>query len=149
MLIKEATKIDAQNLTDLTFRSKAHWGYSSEQLEIWRDDLTVTANYIVENEVYVLFVETKIIGYYSWSKQSDGSIELNNLFVDPPFIGQGFGKILMQDFLARIKERGINMIQLFSEPQAENFYSRFGFKTVGQHQSSIKDRFLPIMELKL
>mgnify|MGYP003691115587 FL=1 len=118
-------------------------------MEIWKDDLTITADHIIENKFYVLLDEVKIIGYYSWSKNGDGSIELNNLFVDPPFIGQGFGKMLMQDFLKRINELGIKKVQLFSEPQVENFYSRFGFKTIGQHQSSIKDRFLPIMELKL
>lgn len=31
----------------------------------------------------------------------------------------------------------------------ENFYKSFGFETVGQLQSSIKDRYLPVMELRI
>ena len=38
---------------------------------------------------------------------------------------------------------------LDADPNAESFYARFGFTQVGQLQSSIKDRFLPIMELIL
>ncbi|AYN02731.1 GNAT family N-acetyltransferase [Chryseobacterium sp. 3008163] len=38
-------------------------------------------------------------------------------------------------------------ITLDAEPNAKNFYKTFGFQTVGQLESSIKDRYLPIMEL--
>jgi N-acetylglutamate synthase-like GNAT family acetyltransferase len=149
MMIRKATLTDAKYLTALTFRSKAHWNYSQEQLDGWKEDLTISADYILVNEVFVLLDQSEIIGYYSWIVDHEGIIELDNLFVDPPHIGNGFGKILMHDFLERIKNEGEKKIRLYSEPQVEKFYAHFGFQTVGQHQSSIKDRFLPIMQLTL
>ncbi len=43
----------------------------------------------------------------------------------------------------------IDKITLDAEPNAENFYRIFGFETIGQLESSIKDRYLPIMELQV
>ncbi|MFT6245466.1 MAG: hypothetical protein ACJA0U_003079 [Salibacteraceae bacterium] len=46
MIIEIASTSDAKDLTDLTIRSKSYWGYSSEQIEEWRDDLTISADYL-------------------------------------------------------------------------------------------------------
>lgn len=48
-------------LTDITI-DKAFWGYSQNQIEIWKDDLTISENYINKNEVYKLILENEIIG---------------------------------------------------------------------------------------
>ena len=65
----------------------------------------------------------------------------------PEYIGKGFGNYLMLDFLNRIKEnRDVKKILLDADPNAEKFYQKFGFTTIGQLETSIKNRFLPIME---
>ena len=55
----------------------------------------------------------------------------------------------MDDFLKRVKIIGFEKVILDSEPKAVAFYEKLGFKTIGQLPTSIKDRFLPIMELTL
>jgi ribosomal protein S18 acetylase RimI-like enzyme len=60
-----------------------------------------------------------------------------------------YGKKLMEDLYDRIQQKGFEKIVLDSDPQAEAFYKKLGFKVVGQLASSIKDRFLPIMELEV
>jgi len=55
----------------------------------------------------------------------------------------------MIHFLEKVKQSARNKIHLDAEPKAEEFYKLFGFKTIEQLESSIKDRFLPIMELKI
>jgi len=149
MRIDKATQIDAIDLTELTIRSKSHWNYSAEQIEEWRNDLTVSETYILEKEVYKLTKNNHIIGYYSFIKINDIDVKLENLFVDPKFIGCGFGKILMSDFLQRIKKTKIEKIILDADPNAEKFYKQIGFKTIGKLETSIKNRFLPIMELRI
>ncbi|NOQ71824.1 MAG: GNAT family N-acetyltransferase [Crocinitomix sp.] len=148
-MIRKAMKMDADILTDLTFRSKAFWNYSPEQLHAWKVELAITTDYVLENEVFVLLLKSKVIGYYSWLVHDNDTVELGNLFIDPPCMNKGNGKILMNDFLERVKSSGKKKIRLFSEPQVEKFYGQFGFQTIGQHQSSIEGRFLPIMELAL
>ena len=150
MKIEKTIRTDAKELTELTIRSKSHWDYSKQQIEKWRDDLTVSETYIIEKEVYKLIDDkNKIIGYYSYFKIDELNIKLENLFVEPKFIGCGYGKMLMSDFLERVKKTKSEKIILDADPNVEKFYEHIGFKVIGQLETSIKDRFLPIMELKI
>ena len=140
---------DNELLTTITKMSKAYWGFSDEILQEWEHLLTITKDYIEKNKVYKLLQNDQIIGYYSYFSTDENTIKLDNIFILPEFIGKGFGKILMNDFLKNIKQLGINKVTLDSEPNAEKFYKTFGFETIGQLESSIKDRYLPIMELQI
>lgn len=147
--IQIAKPEDHSIVTDITFDGKSYWGFSKEQLAEWKTDLTITPEYIKENETYLLVFENKIIGYYSYIKLNDAEIELDNLFLYQKYIGKGFGKLLMKDFLERMKISAVKSVILVSEPNAEKFYSLFGFLTYERKESKIKGRFLPKMRLSL
>ncbi|MFK7948009.1 MAG: GNAT family N-acetyltransferase [Saprospiraceae bacterium] len=149
MKIQQAKPKDAAAITALTLRSKDYWNYGSELIESWRKELTVTPEFIENNEVYNLIDEDKIIGFYIYSAENQLTVKLNFLFVEPNFIGQGYGKILVNDFLNRIKTTSYKSVIVDADPNAEPFYNRLGFQVVDQLPSSIEGRFLPIMELKL
>ncbi|BDW93959.1 GNAT family N-acetyltransferase [Muricauda ruestringensis] len=149
MKIKKAHRTDANKITDLTIRSKDFWNYGAEQIAEWKDDLTITSDYIDENQVFKLSVENEIIGFYAFNSQDKNTVKLNFLFVEPKFIGKGYGKILLNDFLKRMEETDYDKITLDADPNVENFYTRAGFKVVGRLQSSIKNRYLPIMEMEI
>lgn len=149
LVITKSTLEDHEILTDITKKSKAYWGYSDEQIEIWSELLIITKNYIEINHVYKLIIEDKTVGYYSYFYLNEKEVKLDNLFVLPNYIGTGLGKLLMNNFLNRIKNSEIEKIILDSEPNAEKFYDYFGFKKVGQIETSIKNRYLPIMELRV
>jgi len=149
MKIELAKNIDNIELSELTVRSKAYWNYSSEQIEKWEEDLTISTEYIDKNEVWKLKKDDKLIGYYSFQSVDYEKVKLDNIFIDPEFIGRGYGKILMNHFFKQVKNKGFETIYLDSDPNAEKFYQNLGFKVVGQLESSIKNRFLPIMELEI
>lgn len=147
MRIEKALAEDAQELTELTLLSKSYWNYSDQQMKSFRDDLTITKDYISKNEVYKLIDKNEIVGYYSFFKKNNENITLDNLFVAPTSIRKGIGKKLMIDFFQRIQKIEFVRATLEADPNAENFYAKFGFKVVGKSESSIKNRFLPIMEI--
>ena len=149
MKIVNATSKDDEVLTFITKKSKAFWGYSEEQILIWNNSLTVSKEYIENNTVFKLITEDTIIGYYSYFNIEKDTIKLDNLFILPEFIGKGFGKLLMNDFINRLEKSEIKKVRLHADPNAENFYSKLGFKKVGSFETSIKNRFMPIMELYL
>ncbi|KQX00607.1 GNAT family N-acetyltransferase [Flavobacterium sp. Root420] len=149
MSIEKAINTDHQILTQITKKSKAFWGYSEEQIEIWSEFLTVTSGYVDANMVYKLSVEDQIVGYYSFFNQDEKTVKLDNLFVLPEYIGKGLGRLLMKHFLLNIDKTNANKITLNSEPNAESFYSKLGFVKVGEIETSIKDRYMPIMELTI
>jgi len=147
MKIQKATPNDAAILTNITKKSKAYWGYSNEQIENWSAQLTITKEYLENNQVYKLEVNNLIVGYYSYIILEENIVQLDNLFILPNCIGTGLGTFLMNDFLGKIKTLKVKKVLLESEPNAEKFYNKFGFKTIEQIKTSIKDRFLPLMEI--
>lgn len=149
MQIIKSSIEDSEILTEITKKSKAYWGYSDKQIESWSELLTITKSYIETNHVYKLSDNNLTIAYYSYIYLSKKEVKLDNLFVLPSYIGTGLGKLLMNNFLDRIKNTEIEKIILDSEPNAEKFYEYFGFQKTGQIETSIKDRYLPIMELKI
>ncbi len=140
-----AKRTDAKQITELTLRSKAYWNYDAKQIEAWKDELTTTAQHIDEHNVYKLVEGDTLIGFYAYYFENEKEINLDNCFVAPEYIGQGFGKILMLDFLKRIEATQAEKVILVADPNAEKFYECMGFQSVGKRESSIKGRFLPIM----
>ncbi|WP_264525567.1 GNAT family N-acetyltransferase [Flavobacterium sp. N502536] len=149
MTIEKANTTDSEILTQITKKSKAYWGYSAEQIQKWEVNLTISPDYIREHDVFKLVKNEVIVGYYSYLFKEDKTVKMDNLFILPEYIGKGFGKYLFLDFLNRMKEAGVRIIQLDSEPNAEGFYSKMGFVKIGAFETSIKNRFMPIMEMKL
>jgi N-acetylglutamate synthase-like GNAT family acetyltransferase len=149
MKIERANITDNEILTTITKTSKAYWGYSAEQIQKWDKNLTISQDYIRNNNTFKLVDHDLIIGYYSYLFEDEKVVKLDNLFILPEYIGKGFGKHLLLDFLNRIKETEIEKITLDSEPNAEEFYSKMGFVKIGEFETSIKNRFMPIMEMKL
>ena len=149
MKITKAEVTDHLVLTDLTKKSKAFWNYTQKQLDEWDEVLTITENYILQNEVYNLKINNEVVAYYSYFKIEDETVKLDNLFVLPEFIGNKYGVYLMKDFIARVNKKRIKLVRLTSDPNSVNFYKKLGFRQVGQIETSIKNRFMPVMEKKL
>ncbi|WP_264564958.1 GNAT family N-acetyltransferase [Flavobacterium sp. N3904] len=149
MKIEKANSNDNEILTEITKRSKAYWGYSEEQILQWNDNLTISKDYIETNFTFKLVSDTKVIGYYSYVIEGEKNVKLDNLFLLPEYIGKGFGKYLVDDFLKRMRNENFEKILLDSEPYAEAFYLKFGFKKIGEFETSIKNRFMPILEMNL
>ncbi len=148
MNIERALSSDAKRITELTIQSKDYWNYGPKQIEEWRDELTITPEYINENQVYKLKITDKLIGFYAYRPENQKKVKLNFLFVEPEYIGKGYGKLLLSDFLKRIGKK-FEKVVLDADPNAEKFYRRMGFKVIGQLKSSIENRSLPIMEFRI
>jgi ribosomal protein S18 acetylase RimI-like enzyme len=149
MTIEKANITDHEILTKITKKAKAYWGYSAEQILKWDTNLTITTDYIKNYDVYKLTNRNLIIGYYSYIPKDNKTVKLDNLFILPEYIGKGFGKYLLLDFFNRMNKDKVEKIILDSEPNAEGFYFKMGFKKIGEFETSIKNRFMPIMEMNL
>ena len=143
----KANTLDATSLTELSLRSKDYWKYGKQQIEKWREEMTIDSDYIINNQVFKMLNSDELIGFYAYQLGDLKTIKLNYFFLEPKCIGKGFGKLMMTDFLKRMDSTEIKYVFLHADPFAEKFYKNFGFKVVGKLESSIKDRTLPIMKL--
>ena len=138
MQIRAALPCEAAQLTDLVLTSKAHWGYSSRQLELWRESLTVTEQQILTQPNFVV-EDDEVVGFYSL-KFSDGVCELDNLWVVPTEMGRGYGAALLAHAAAVAKRRGVQQIRIDADPNAEAFYIRCGATVTGRVPAPIDEQ---------
>ncbi|WP_254712917.1 GNAT family N-acetyltransferase [Polaribacter sp. NJDZ03] len=148
-IIIAATISDAKTLTEVALKSKAFWGYSSELIESWRADLTVTSKTIQTCQVYKCMVDKVVVGFYVLNTAKENLVKLEMLFVLPLFIGKGIGKKLLAHALNKATISKVKTIELVADPNAIPFYKSQGFLVKEQIGSAILGRFLSLMQKDL
>ncbi|MCT4699871.1 GNAT family N-acetyltransferase [Tenacibaculum haliotis] len=148
-MIQIASTKDIELLTNIALISKAYWGYPNELIESWRSDLTVTPKMIEDAFVYKFVQNNKIAGFYILNQPIKNNIELEMLFILPEFIGKGIGKRLLLHAFEKARKLNINKLTLLADPNAVDFYKSQGFIIIDKKESTIPNRFLPIMQADL
>lgn len=147
-MIDRAVPSDADRLSEIALESKAYWKYTKEQLDSWVDDLTITSDYLSKTSAYVFKEDENIVGFYIIEMLNMTTISLEFLFVLPRFIGKGIGHQLITHAIENARNKKGFVLNTLSDPNAESFYRKYGFKTIFQQESSIPGRFLPEMEIE-
>ena len=84
---------DAPTLSAIAWAAKAHWGYPAHWMEQWRDQLTITPEFIAANETFVAVINGRMIAFHALLETVE-TLCLEHLWVLPEQIGQGIGRIL-------------------------------------------------------
>jgi len=148
--IRQALSSEVKHLSELAFRSKSYWGYSNRFMQACLEELTLDQHYIESNPTFVIEVGRSTIGFYSLERVSAFEAELGYLFVEPMFIGKGYGRKLMAHAQQEARDLGYNQIIVQGDPNAEQFYRAAGGAVVGTRKStSIPDRELPLFRIDL
>lgn len=146
--ISRSTPEDADILTHIAFTSKGHWGYPEHWMEQWRDALTITPEFVRDNEVYVANLDGEPAGYYALT---DRGKTLEHLWVTPSRIGSGIGRGLFEHAVARAASLGAREVEIEADPNAEGFYLRMGARRVGGRTYEIdgRQRVLPLLVIEI
>lgn len=143
--IRRATSNDAVRATEIARIAKAHWGYPSEWLAAWEEELTIRDSDIERHATFVACLDGEIVGVCQLQR-SDQHVFLEHVWVDPRAHRKGVGRALVQH--AQEESRGV--IAIVADPNAESFYLRLGARRVGEVAGPMPgapDRMLPLMEL--
>lgn len=138
---------EARELSELAFRSKAHWGYDAAFMEACRAELTVTPEDFSLRRLTVADVDGTPGGFsIVATRESYG--EVVDLWVDPPHIGAGVGRALWEDAVSAVAASGLVEVRVEADPNAEAFYRKMGARKIGTAQSeSIPGRRLPLLAI--
>ena len=149
--LRPAVREDARALTALALRSKAYWGYDDAFMKACIAELTITPARIANEDVTVAEAAGEIAGMVALAPgDSDGVLELEDMFVDPPFIGSGLGARLMAHAEELARAHGAAHIDVDADPHAQGFYEKCGYRLTGSSPSaSIPGRMLPRLRLAL
>jgi len=139
-----------RTLTEIAYAAKRHWGYPERWIEHWRDTLTITPDYIADNQVFVARVENEIVGFYALMG-SGARVTLDHLWLSPLQMGKQIGKRLFTHAMATAKELGAAEVEVEADPNAVGFYERMGAMRVGENVYELEGqpRILPLLIYRL
>lgn len=136
-LVRRARPDEADALNELIVRSKSYWGYDQPFVEAYRSFLSLTLEAIKHSPVYCAEVESTIAGISHFTVASETEIELDHLFVEPTFVGQGIGELLWQHAVDLARSMGAKALVFDTDPHARPFYEHMGAAVVGDHLSTV------------
>jgi len=149
-VICRAEPRDAAALTQIALAAKRYWGYPERWLDLWKTELTLTAEYFAANLVNKACKCEAAVGFYSLLFTAQAA-ELDHLWVLPAFIGQGIGRLLWEHAAVQAARGGALRLAVLSDPHAKEFYRKMGMYVTGESVSVLEGapRRLPRLELTL
>lgn len=153
-MIRPARADEAGQLTDLSLRSKAVWGYDAAFLARCRTAMALKAANITAQPHYVAELDIgdlgwRIAGFYGFEPEV-GGVGLDYLFVEPALIGRGVGRALWRHAVATARALRHPALIVVSDPNAEAFYRKMGAQRIGWRGSDLEPgRKLPVLRFPL
>ncbi|HEX9037898.1 MAG TPA: GNAT family N-acetyltransferase [Ktedonobacterales bacterium] len=150
--VRRARPEEAEALSALIQRSKAHWDYAPALLDAWRAELTLAADDIARESVFCAkdAVSGDVVGVLHLVRHDDDVAYLDHLYVEPAAMGRGVGALLWRHALEQAAAWGARALELDADPNARPFYERMGAAIVGWTESAIvPGRRLPRMRYDL
>jgi len=148
-MIRRAVPDESATLTRIALDAKRHWGYPDDWIKHWESDLTISSEFIINNQVYVAEQGGEIQGFYALCI-NDTKAELEHMWVAPKVIGTGIGKELFLDAMERAAGLRVREVEISSDPNAAGFYERMGARKIGEVDSEVEGqlRKLPRMRIE-
>ena len=133
-----------ERLRELTFESKAHWGYDGDLVRSWADGLSFPG----DRERWLAEIDGELLGWAAVTPPADGIAVLDHLWVDPRCLGRGIGTRLFRVAADRARELDAERLEWSAEPNAVGFYEKLGGPKMRDHVTEW-GRLAPWMGLDL
>ena len=144
LIIRPAAKEEAGRLSQIAHDAKRHWGYPEHWIAHWKDELTISPDFVAANQVFVAEDNGQIVGFYALIIRQEKA-ELDHMWVAPAYIGSGVGKELFIHAMQKAAGNNLHEVTISSDPNAEGFYRKMGAHRVGETLSEVdgQSRSLP------
>ncbi len=142
--MRAARAADDERLRELTFESKAQWGYDRDLVRSWADGLRFDG----DQEGWVAEVEDDMVAWAALAPPADGVAVLDHLWVAPAWMGRGLGTRLFRLAADRARELGAERLEWSAEVNAVGFYEKLGGVRLRDHVTEW-GRLAPWMGLEL
>lgn len=146
--IRNAESVEASELTAIAFAAKRHWGYPDAWIDLWADELSIDANYIERNRVLLATDGNRTLGWCAL-KEEKGEYWVDYCWVLPEAKGHGIGRALIHQAFRLAAELRAPTLKVVSDPNAEGFYCKLGFRRIGDRPSVPNGRQLPVLEARV
>ncbi len=141
--VRRARPHEAGRLREIARTAKGHWGYDSRLVEEWADGIDFETK-MRERDLLVAEHDGAIVGWGAVAPPAAGVAWLEDLWVEPRFIGKRVGTLLFMALRQRAAELGATRLEWQADPNAAGFYERLGAKHL-RDELSEWGRAVPLM----
>ncbi|WP_327670375.1 MULTISPECIES: GNAT family N-acetyltransferase [unclassified Streptomyces] len=147
--LRPARPDEAERLSALALRSKAHWGYDEAFMAACVDELTLHPSEVTRRRTTVAEdADGRLLGLVTLEGAPPVG-ELGLMFVDPDAMGLGVGRLLFEHLRDTAREARFTRVSWAADPNAVPFYEAMDARHAGAIPSgSVLGRMLPLMELR-
>jgi GNAT superfamily N-acetyltransferase len=143
-LIRAAVPGDMTALRDVFRRSSLSNDGDRANLLAYPDALELSDLAVTQGRTRAAVADDGIVGFATWLSAGD-AMEVEDLFVDPERMRQGFGRALVLDLIAIARGRGVRRVEVTANQHALAFYEEVGFLV--SHE--VETRFGPAPRMHL
>jgi len=146
--IRPARSSEGERLREIAIAAKSHWGYELDRVRQWAATGDFSADGLREKEVYVAEAEGRAIAWAALIPRGE-LIWLDDLWVEPEWIGKGIGSLLFRHAVERAIRLGGKQLEWEAEPNAVGYYEKLGGRYLRDSEPSLWGRVIPVMGVDL
>jgi len=135
-------------LREIAVEAKAHWGYDRALVEEWALGGDFDPESLRKRLLYVAESDGRPVGWAALIPRGEVGW-LEDLWVDPPWIGRGVGRMLFEHVAAEARQRGARRLEWEAEPNAQGFYEHLGATYVRDSEETEWGRVLEVLGVDL
>ena len=146
--IRCARSDEGERLRTIAIASKGHWGYDADRVREWAAGGDFSPEGLRRKEVFVAEVGGRVVAWASLIPKGR-LCWLDDLWVEPEWIGKAIGTELFQHAAERATQLGAVTMEWEAEPNALGFYERMGGRHVRDGARNDWGRILEVMAVDL
>jgi len=146
--IREGRESDFEPLRAIAVEAKAHWGYDRALVEEWARGSDFEPESLRRRLLYVAEANGRPVGWAALIPRGEVGW-LEDLWVEPAWIGRGLGRALFEHVAAEARQRGARWLEWEAEPNAQGFYEHLGGAYVRDSEETEWGRVLEVLGVEL
>ena len=135
-------------MKEIAVAAKSFWGYERENVERWAAGRDFSPGGLAELAAFAAEAGGHVVGWSSLVCKAD-AWWLEDLWVEPAWMGKGAGSRLFRAAAAHARSAGAELLQWEAEPHAVGFYERMGGRYLHDSEPSAWGRIIPVMGIDL
>ena len=146
--IRKARTGEDQRLRSIAAAAKGHWGYDERAVRDWAAGNDLLQGQLVSDDLFVADINGEAVAWAAGTQRGD-VYWLDDLWVDPRWMGRGIGARLFKRTAEHARHLGVAVMEWEAEPNAMGFYLAMGGRHLRYGEPGVWGRRLEVMRIDL